>query len=99
MPQPIERLGYVISNGVVNFRDVPVQWDRIDALAGRRMDRRKSWAIVMGKLCGKVSYRAVCSGCANDLYQARGFGCTECGYHGVVINSMWVPEQHIRDNI
>jgi len=96
MVQPIERLGYIISEGTVHFQDVPVQWDKIDALAGRRADRRRSWAIVSGRLCGKVSYTTRCSGCSNDLYRERGFGCEECGYHGVVRNHAWRPERFIQ---
>lgn len=70
--------------------DQPLSWDEADKRAGFRLDRRKAWAFVEGELCEAVSWTQSCSGC-NYESEARGGGCDECGYHGVVRNSMWVP--------
>lgn len=92
MPKPIERHGHRIDDaGHIHYDESPVTWDRIDALAGRRMDRRKSYAIVDGKVCSMVRWTARCSGCS-IFAEGKSFGCEECGYHGVVRNGAWVPE-------
>jgi hypothetical protein len=89
-----QRLGYTIDDrGVVDFDDLPMTWADADAKAGRRLDRRRAWAFVGGKLCSLVRYTHVCSGCCSgDGYgSSRGGGCHECGYHGVVRAGSWVP--------
>jgi len=92
MPQPIERLGHTVDDaGFIHYDERPVSWDRIDALAGRRVDRRKSYAIIEGELCSMTRWTDRCSGCS-IFAEGNGFGCEECGYHGVVRYGAWVPE-------
>lgn len=92
MPQPIERRGYHVDDkGHIHYDEAPTSWDRIDAIAGRRMDRRKSYAIIDGEVCSMVRWTARCSGCSEG-HESPGSGCEECGYHGVVRNGAWAPE-------
>jgi hypothetical protein len=82
-----------IIGGRIHHDDKQITWSEADALAGRRLDRRKSWAFINGELCDAISWTQNCSGCAYDdgYHSIRGDGCQECGYHGVVRNSQWVP--------
>ena len=70
--------------------DQPISWEEADQRAGRRLDRRKAWAFVNGDLCETASWTQSCSGCSDSMDE-RGMGCSECGHHGVVRESMWVP--------
>lgn len=93
-PSVIERHGHTIAaGGVIHYDDRPLTWDAADRLAGRRLDRRKNWAFIDGRLCDAVSYTINCSGCSydTDYGSSRGGGCEECGYHGVVRLSEWIP--------
>lgn len=84
MPQPIERCETNIVDGSIEHDDRPATWDRVDALIGKRADRRRSWAIIDGEACIAVKWIATCSGC-------DGGGCQECGHHGVTRQSVWCP--------
>lgn len=84
MPQPIERIETTIVGGFIEHDDRPASWERVDALCGRRADRRKAWAIIDGQVCTLVKWTERCSGC-------DGGGCQECGYHGVTRRSQWCP--------
>lgn len=90
----IERHGHhVDDNGFIHHHDVPMGWDEADKRAGRRLDRRRAWAFIDGELCSVVRWTGKCSGCSDDdPYSGRGFGCDECGYHGVVRMAEWVPD-------
>lgn len=77
-------------DGSIHHDDQPLTWEEADARAGRRLDRRRNWAFVEGNLCKSVSWTQSCSGCS-ESYDRRGFGCDECGYHGVVRSGAWVP--------
>lgn len=92
-PSVIERHGHTIDAGVIHYDDRPLSWDEADKLAGRRLDRRKNWAFIDGRLCDSVTYTINCSGCSydTDYGSSRGGGCEECGYHGVVRCSEWIP--------
>ena len=99
MPQQIERHGHTVTDEwLIDFDDRPITWDRLEAIAGRRMDRRKKYAVIDGEVCCAVSFTTRCSGCTNG-HEERGFGCDECGYHGVVRQSQWVPESVIPQEI
>jgi len=89
----IERMETQIIDGFVFHDDRPMTWPDADLKAGQRLDRRKSWAFVEGKLCEAVSWSGACSGCYEgyDGDSARGGGCDECGYQGRARNSAWVP--------
>ncbi|WP_285020283.1 hypothetical protein [Novosphingobium sp. fls2-241-R2A-195] len=78
------------AGGVIHHDDQPLSWEEADTRAGRRLDRRRNWAFLEGKLCVTVSWTQPCSGCSEG-YGRRGFGCDECGYHGKVRNACWVP--------
>lgn len=79
-----------ITEGRICHDDQPLAWTDADQKAGFRLDRRKSWAFVEGGLCESVSWTAACSGCTYG-FEARGSGCHECGYHGVVRHATWIP--------
>jgi len=93
----IRRLGHTISDdGRIDYQDEPAAWTDADALAGRRVDRRRCYAIITGdngrpELCESVAWAAPCSGCSDGWGEDRGEGCDECGYHGVVRNGAWIP--------
>lgn len=82
-----------IIDGLIHHDDRPLSWAEGDARAGRRLDRRKSWAFVDDQLCETVSWSRACSGCYSgyDTVSGRGMGCTRCGYQGRVRDSSWVP--------
>lgn len=93
MPQPIERHGYTVDDaGLIHYDDRPISWERVDELAGKRLDRRKSYALIDGEVCSCVRFTSRCSGCTNG-FEERGFGCHECGYQGVVRQANWVPDR------
>ena len=92
----IERLATHIKGDVIHHDDRPSSFTVADAIAGRRVDRRRKWAIIEGKLCVLARWSQTCSGCyesghdypnAND----RGMGCRECGHTGRVRAAHWVP--------
>lgn len=89
----VERVATRIIDGFVRHDDRPLAWIDAELKAGRRLDRRKSWAFVEGRLCETVSWSSACSGCYEgyDGDSARGTGCPECGYQGRVRNRAWVP--------
>lgn len=90
----IERHGHTIdAGGVIHYDDRTLSWGEADKLAGRRLDRRKNWAFISGRLCDSVTYTRNCSGCSydTDYGSERGGGCEECGYHGVIRCSEWIP--------
>ena len=65
-----------------------------DRIAGRRLDRRKNYAIISGKVCEAASWTRDCSGCTDvGEYGAKygPHGCSECGYSGKRIESVWLP--------
>jgi len=82
-----------------------VSVNEAERLAGRRLDRRRSYAVIDGIVCELASWTDSCSGCFeggeymglahNYPYDERagcyrGSGCTECGYTGKRILRMWV---------
>lgn len=88
-----------VVDGIIHHDDRPLSWDEADKLAGFRLDRRKSWAFLNGKLCEPVRWTQSCSGCSCDCGDGYGCGhgaggCEECGYHGRVRLCMWVPYVH-----
>lgn len=93
MPSVMQRLGHSITKaGEIRYRERPVTWERAEAVAGRRLDRRKNYMIIRGQVCSSVSWTAACSGCNNEIGGGRGFGCHECGYHGLRRQSYWMPD-------
>lgn len=90
----IERTGHHIDpDGRIRHHDEAVAWPEADKRAGFRLDRRKNWAFVDGLICDSVSWSRACSGCyeGHDGDNAKGTGCSECGYQGRARNTAWVP--------
>lgn len=86
----IVRGGTEIIDQRIVHHDTPLSWEEADQRAGFRLDRRRRWGFVEGKLCEVVSWTQSCSGCGYG-FEDRGSGCSECGYHGRVRSGMWVP--------
>lgn len=67
-----------------------------EAVAGRRLDRRRKYALLDGEVCERSSYTSPCSGCScncSDGYPCghEPAGCFECGYTGKRRWRDWVP--------
>jgi len=75
---------HVDDAGLIHYDDRETTIDQIEAVAGRRLDRRKSYAIIEGQVCDCGSWARECSGC-------NGNGCHECGYCGKRRESTWMP--------
>lgn len=86
----VERFGTTIVDGLIHHDDRSVAWADADQRAGFRLDRRKAWAFIEGRLGESVRWVQSCSGCSYG-FESRGGGCDECGYHGVVRCAMWMP--------
>jgi hypothetical protein len=96
MASVIERLETHIKGGVICHDDRPATFEQADALAGERLDRRRSYAIIDGKVCVLARWSQHCTGCYESGYDYpnpndRGMGCRECGHTGRVRNAQWVP--------
>lgn len=90
----IERKGYnVLDGGQIVYLDEPSTFDKAELIAGRKLDRRKNYALIDGKVCESASWTQACSGCYEgyDSLCGKGMGCHECGHCGRVRRSMWVP--------
>lgn len=92
----IERGETTIVDGVIIHDDQPVTWEAADQRAGFRLDRRKAWGFLEGKLCETIRWTQACSGCSCDCGDGYGCnhgagGCQECGYTGRVRQAMWMP--------
>lgn len=72
------------------WADRPSTYEIADGIAGRRLDRRCSYAIIKGDVCELVRFSMSCSGC-NEGMGEKGAGCHECGYTGRSRVSQWVP--------
>lgn len=92
MPHVIERLSSGVEGQEIVHVERPVAWDDADRIAGRRLDRRKNYAVIDGQVCSAISWTGKCSGCSNFAGDERGFGCEECGYTGKVRQSYWMPD-------
>lgn len=84
-----------------------IDWKRIDAMAGHRVDRRYLYAIAPDpymieddpgeeKLLYKIFYTYNCSGCSCDCGDGYDCshgapGCSECGYTGRRRDWDWIP--------
>jgi hypothetical protein len=98
----IERLETRIEGDMIYHDDRPSTFERADKLAGERLDRRRSYAIIDNEVCVLARWSQPCSGCYDSGYDypndnARGMGCHECGHTGRVRNAQWVPWYHGMD--
>lgn len=85
----IERLGHSIdAQGFIHYDERPSTYEAAEAVIGKRLDRRRNYAIVHGddrpEVCELAAWSSECSG-------GDGRGCRECGYHGVSRRASWVP--------
>lgn len=99
------RHGHTIEGGRIRYNEEATTWEHLEKLAGRRLDHRKSYCVIRGQVCESASWVDSCSGCFETEdghpvghYPSHpkhgchvGAGCEECGYHGVVRQSMWLP--------
>lgn len=91
---------YIEQNELGQFEEAhekPSTFEAADALAGHRVDRRRSYAIQDGKLNVLQFYTHPCSGCHESCEGQvitgdfdRGIGCDECGYTGKRRTHWWM---------
>lgn len=74
----------VTEDGRIVHDDTPATFDELERLVGRKLDRRKSYAIIVGEPCELVTWTGECSGC-------NGGKCDECGHTGKRVNRQFVP--------
>lgn len=94
MRSVIERHGHDIDErGFIHYDDRETTYEAAEKIAGRRLDRRRAYAIIDGLVCDCGSWSLACSGCymGCDSMSGRGHGCKECGYTGRRRESMWLP--------
>lgn len=85
-------------------RQIPVA--DAEKIVGKRLDRRRIYALIQNQVCELVSWTDSCSGCFEGgeymgmahyyPYDKKahchvGAGCCECGYTGKRIRKEWVP--------
>lgn len=89
----IERHKSDVKNGYIIHDDRPSTYDQAEQIAGRRLDRRKNYAIIDGQVFESCSWSQACSGCYEgyNSFYATGVGCDECGYTGRRKLGQWVP--------
>lgn len=94
MTRAIERLFIPGGSFPLSFHDREIPIESVEKLAGKRLDRRKSYAVIRGEVCESASWTGECSGCSTD-YESCGYvigmGCRECGYTGKRRHSIWIP--------
>jgi len=91
MARVIEReIIYNEYNQVEKTIDHPSTYEKAVVLSGRKLDRRKNYAIIHGEVMESAQWTAPCSGCHEGFFGDAGSGCHECGYTGKRINRMWV---------
>ena len=79
---------------VVDIIDTKITYEEAEKVHGEKLDRRRNYAIIEGAVNSSVTYTQVCPGCDDDreyIRSLKGSGCGECGYHGVVRSSMYIP--------
>ena len=99
MAKVIERFGTSTTGGVITHDDRPSTYEAAERIAGRKLDRRKNYAIIDGEVCESCVFTRVCSGCSSDdpyVCEERGMGCDECGFTGKRIDASWIPISNTR---
>lgn len=72
-----------------------VAHDVAESIAGRRLDKRRIYAVIGGGVCGIVRWTGPCSGCTTEGIEHIGSGCRECGWTGKRSREMWMPMEQI----
>jgi hypothetical protein len=94
MATVIERHGHSIdAAGFIHHDDRPATYEQADRQAGRRLDRRRNYAIIDGLVAESCQWSHACSGCyeGHNIDSGTGNGCNECGYTGRRRSGAWVP--------
>lgn len=94
MAAVIERHGHSIdAAGFIHYDDRPATYKQADQMAGRRLDRRRNYAIIDGAVFESARWSQACSGCSIGWGSLNGCGsgCSECGYTGRRRSGAWVP--------
>jgi hypothetical protein len=93
----VQRLRTQVKNGLIRHVERPATYERAEEIFGRRLDRRKNYAIIKGEVCDLATWSRCCSGCC-DGHEAgcigpscRGGGCEECGHTGRRREAYWMP--------
>jgi hypothetical protein len=76
------------------FGPTPVAIDLAERVAGKRLDRRRSYAVIEGEVCTLGRWSEPCTGCSDDreyVMPTRGAGCEECGHTGMRRVGWWAP--------
>lgn len=97
----IQRLGHEISEGgEISYDDRPATYEQAESIIGRRLDRRKNFAIIDGQVMESCRFSAACSGCyeGHNIEHGRGNGCDECGYTGRRRQGYWLPFYDEKDD-
>lgn len=71
-------------DGVIHYDDQSCTWERAEEIAGRKLDRRRSYAIIHGEVRWLIHWTDRCSGC-------EGSGCSECGHTGKSRQGWYAP--------
>ena len=94
MASVIERHGHSIDDqGRIHYDDRPSTYEAAEQLAGRRLDRRRNYAIIDGRVAESARWSQACSGCyqGREIESGVGLGCSECGYTGRRQSGSWLP--------
>lgn len=87
--------------GGLNHLDEPSTYEAAEAVAGRRLDRRRNYALIEGQVCIQAEWSTHCSGCTevpeSTSAPDRGMGCDECGYTGRRRERMWLPHEALKE--
>lgn len=91
----IQRFGTSTDGGVIVHDDRPSSFEEAEKIAGRKLDRRKAYAIIEGEVCDMLSWSQACSGCyeGHNIDSGIGVGCDECGHTGRRSRGQWMPLQ------
>jgi hypothetical protein len=92
--------------GLIHYDEEISSHEHAEKIAGRKLDRRKSYAIIDGQVCESFVMVRSCSGCCelgdygsgSENYKRDpkhdcliGMGCEECGYTGKRRDGSWMP--------
>lgn len=84
------RHGTRTDDGFIRHDETPSTYEEAERIAGRRLDRRRSYCIIKGKVCFGVSWSSRCGNCGEGMSGDKGYGCRECGYTGRIRQGMWM---------
>jgi hypothetical protein len=71
-------------DGTCTHDETPSTYEEAERIAGVKLDRRKNYMVVEGKVCEAATWTDRCGNC-------DGGGCPECGGKGKRRYGMWIP--------